>query len=278
VLKVALIQLNTGNEIGPAVEVASDLIRCAASKGATFISTPETTHLMQLGREAVLTKAHYQKTDPGLAAFCALAEELGVWLHIGSLIIKVAEDKLANRAFVIDPAGTIVAEYDKLHLFDVDLPDGESYRESNLYQYGDQAIVVKTPFGTLGLSICYDIRFPYLYRGLAEAGADIILVPAAFTVKTGEAHWHTLLQARAIETGCFVLAAAQTGAHATGRSTFGHSLVIDPWGTILADAGTETGVTLVDLDLAKVAKTRQTVPSLQHTRSFSTKMIDLGSD
>lgn len=274
-LKVALIQLNTGNEIGPAVEIASGLIRQAASEGATFISTPETTHLMQLGREAVFAKAHYQQNDPGLAAFCALAAELGVWLHIGSLIIKVAEDKLANRAFVIGPAGMIVAEYDKLHLFDVDLPNGESYRESNLYQCGDQAVVVKTPFGALGLSICYDVRFPYLYRGLAEAGADIILVPAAFTVKTGEAHWHTLLQARAIETGCFVLAAAQTGTHATGRNTFGHSLAIDPWGTILADSGTETGVTLVDLDLAKVAKTRQIVPSLQHTRNFDTKMIDL---
>ncbi|MFC3050622.1 carbon-nitrogen hydrolase family protein [Kordiimonas pumila] len=274
-MRAALIQLNTGNDIVAETMAVCSLIREAAGAGAGFVSTPETTHLMEMNREAVLKKAFYQDDDPGLKAFCALAAELGIWLHIGSLITKVADDRLANRAYVITPKGKIAATYDKLHLFDVTLPNGEAYRESRLYQPGSSAVVVKTPFGTLGVTICYDLRFPYLYRALADMGADIMLVPAAFTVKTGEAHWHTLLRARAIETGSYVLAAAQTGKHKTGRSTYGHSLAISPWGGVVADAGTEPGITLVDLDLAKVAEARQTVPSLTHTRVFDVKVIDV---
>lgn len=274
-MKVGLIQLNTGNEVAAETEKACAFIREAAAGGADFVTTPETTHLMQLGRDAVLAKAFYQDEDPGLKAFCALAAELKIWLHIGSLIIKIAEDRLANRAFMISPKGMIIAAYDKTHLFDVELPNGEVYRESALYQAGDEALVVQTPLAAFGLSICYDLRFPYLYRDMALKGAQVLLVPAAFTVKTGEAHWHTLLKARAIETGCYVLAAAQTGKHATGRSTFGHSLAISPWGEVMVDAGDDTGVTFVDLDLAKVDEVRQTVPALAHSRTLATKVVPI---
>ncbi|WP_262693001.1 carbon-nitrogen hydrolase family protein [Kordiimonas aestuarii] len=273
-LRAALIQLNTGNELLPAVDAAEKLIREAAEGGATFISTPETTHLMEMNRKVVLDKAFYQQDDPGLARFRSLAAELEVWLHIGSLIIRVADDRLANRAFLLGPGGEIVTQYDKMHMFDVDLGGGEVYRESTLYKPGGTAQVVKTSIGTFGLSVCYDLRFPYLYRAMAEAGADIVLVPAAFTKPTGEAHWHTLLRARAIETGAFVLAAAQTGHHATGRDTYGHSLAISPWGDVLADGGNEVGVTYVDIDLAKVAEARQKIPSLKHTRGFEIEYSD----
>lgn len=265
-LKVGVIQLNTGNEVGPVVDIAEGYIRAAVASGATFVSTPETTHLMEMNRTEVLRKASYEESDEGLRRFRALAAELGIWLHIGSLIIKIADDKLANRSFLLSPEGAVAARYDKLHLFDVDLPNGETYRESKLYQPGEKAVLASTPFAQLGMSICYDLRFPYLYRDLALAGANILLIPAAFTEKTGEAHWHTLLKARAIETGCFVIAAAQTGLHDTGRRTYGHSLVIDPWGTVLLDAGAEPGAYTAELDLAKTEKTRQTMPSLKHSR------------
>lgn len=273
-MRIALIQLNTGNIVADAVTAAESLIREAAAGGAVFISTPETTHLMEMNRKAVLEKASSQDEDLGLKRFRVLAAELGVWLHIGSLITKVAEDRLANRAFLIGPDGEIKASYDKIHLFDVDLGGGEAYRESALYEGGKAAVVAKTPMGAFGLSICYDLRFAYLYRALAHAGADIMLVPAAFTKPTGEAHWHTLLRARAIETGCFVLAAAQTGHHATGRDTFGHSLVIDPWGRVIADAGEDVGVTYADLDLAKCAEARQKIPSLMHDRVINVTTVD----
>jgi len=273
-LRVGIIQLNTGNVVASAVETAEAHIRAAASQGAVLVTTPETTHLMEMNREAVLKKAKFEVDDLGLQRFQGLALELGIWLHIGSLIIKVAEDKLANRAFMIGPDGKIKARYDKLHLFDVDLPNGETYRESRLYQSGDNAVLVDTPFGKIGLTICYDLRFPHLYRSLAEEGAKIIMVPAAFTVKTGEAHWHTLLRARAIETGCYILSAAQTGRHATGRSTYGHSLAVDPWGTVLVDAQEALGVTIVDLNLAKVDATRLTMPSLKHKRPFGVTQFE----
>jgi len=273
-LCVGIIQLNTGNQIRAATDIAESFIREAAAKGAQFITTPETSHLMEMDREAVLTKACCEQDDEGLKRFRALAQELGVWLHIGSLIIKVSDVKLANRGFMIDPDGEVKARYDKLHLFDVDLPNGEVYRESKLYEPGENAVLVHSPWGKIGLTICYDVRFPHLYRTLAEEGAAIIMVPAAFTVKTGEAHWHTLLKARAIETGCFVLAAAQTGKHATGRSTYGHSLAVDPWGTVVADGGTQPGLTLVDLDLAKVAETRLTMPSLKHKRPYGVNQFE----
>jgi len=273
-LRVGIVQLNTGNEVNAAIDNVEPLIREAAKDGAQLITTPETTHLMEMDRRAVLEKASFECDDQGLRRFRSLARELGIWLHIGSLIIKVADDKLANRAFVISAEGEICARYDKLHLFDIDLPNGESYRESRLYVPGKDAVLVESPWGKIGLSICYDLRFPHLYRTLAEDGASIIMVPAAFTVKTGEAHWHTLLKARAIETGCFILAAAQTGEHATGRSTYGHSLAVNPWGTVIADAKTRPGITLVDLDLAKVAETRLTMPSLKHNRPFGVRQFD----
>lgn len=272
-MHAALIQLNTGDSIPEATDIAEDLIREAAGAGADFISTPETTHLMEMNRKKVLEKAFRQGEDPGLKRFQALASELGVWLHIGSLITKTAADRLANRSFMIGPDGVIAASYDKVHLFDVDLGGGESYRESALYDGGREGVMVNTPIGAFGMSVCYDLRFPYLYRALAHAGANIILVPAAFTRPTGEAHWHTLLRARAIETGCFVLAAAQTGKHATGRSTYGHSLAIDPWGKVIADADDAVGVTLVKLNLEKVAAARQKIPSLQHDRHISVRNV-----
>lgn len=270
-MKIALVQLTSGDEIAPNIEAASGYIRGAAAAGARFISTPETTHLMEMNRQKVLEKTSFETDDDGLKAFQALAAKLNVWLHIGSLIIKTAEDKLANRSFLLSPQGEISARYDKAHLFDVELGGEESYRESALYRPGDSTTVVKVDGMKVGLSVCYDLRFPYLYRDLAHSGATVLLVPAAFTQPTGEAHWHTLLRARAIENGCFVLAAAQTGLHATGRRTYGHSLAIDPWGTVIADAGEQAGFTIVDLDLAMVDKVRQKIPSLNHDRHVPVK-------
>ena len=267
-VRIGVVQLNTGNEVSTAVDATEKLIRRAAKDGAELISTPETTHLMEMDRKAVLEKASFEDEDAGLARFQDLASELGVWLHIGSLIIKAADDRLVNRGFLIASDGTIKARYDKLHLFDVSLPSGENYRESRLYDSGENAVLVQTPFGKIGLTICYDLRFPHLYQDLAAEGADLLMVPAAFTVPTGKAHWHTLLRARAIETGCYVVAAAQTGLHKTGRKTFGHSLVVDPWGQVISDAGDEPGIRVLDLNLAKVTETRLTMPTLKHKRSY----------
>lgn len=274
-MRAALIQLNTGNVVSDAVTAAERHIRDAAAQGAVFVSTPETTHLMEMNRSSVLEKSYFQDEDPGVKQFKAVAAELGIWLHIGSLITKVSDSKLANRSFMISPDGEIVAQYDKMHLFDVDLGGGEAYRESALYEAGEEAVVVKTPIGTFGFSVCYDLRFPYLYRALAQAGADILLIPAAFTKPTGQAHWHTLMRARAIENGCYVLAAAQTGHHATGRDTFGHSLAVDPWGRVVGDAGECVGVTLVDLDLANCAEARQKIPALSHGREITVTTVEV---
>jgi len=266
--RVALIQLTTGNDPEAAGVILEEQIEKAALGGAKLITTPETSHLMEMNRARVLEKARYEAEEPLLGQIQALAKAHGIWIHLGSLIIKVADDKLANRSYLINSDGDVTATYTKLHLFDVDLGGGEVYRESALYQAGDAGVVTETPWGKIGLSICYDLRFPSLYRMYAAAGADILMVPSAFTKPTGEAHWHTLLKARAIENGAFVLAAAQTGMHATGRETYGHSLAIDPWGEVLTDAGTSTGVFFADLDLEKVAKTRKRMPSLSHVRDF----------
>ena len=198
----------------------------------------------------------------------ALAKDLGIWLSVGSLAIKVAADKVANRSFLMGPDGRIHARYDKIHMFDVELPNGETYEESRNYRPGGEAVVADTPFGRLGLTICYDLRFPHLYRALAKAGASYLTVPSAFTQVTGEAHWHVLLRARAIETGCFVFAAAQSGTHENGRKTFGHSLIVGPWGEVLADGGTQTGVVTADIDPARVSEARGRIPALQHDRDF----------
>lgn len=266
--RAALVQMRTGRNVIGNIDAAAKLVREAKAAGADYVQTPEQTSLMELDRKSLFAHIVEEEHDQALAAFQELARELEVHLHVGSLAVKVSPEKAANRAFFIDPKGEIVARYDKIHMFDVNLANGESYRESNTYRPGESAVVVPTPFGRIGLSICYDVRFPSLYRALAEAGADAIAVPAAFTQQTGEAHWHLLLRARAVETGCFVLAAAQGGHHENGRDTFGHSIVIDPWGRVIAEAGIEPGVTLADIDLSQVAEARRKIPALEHGRRF----------
>ena len=269
VFRAALLQTTSSNEMAENIATVSQMIRDATTDGADFVMTPETVGLMERRTKLVFQKTNSEESDPGLAAFRDLAAELGVWLLIGSLAVRVSNDKLANRSFLIDDRGGVVARYDKIHMFDVDLPNGESYRESKNYAPGDQAVVAATPWGQLGMTVCYDLRFPYLYRALAKSGARMLTVPAAFTKTTGEAHWRTLMTARAIETGCYVFAPAQCGTHADGRETFGHSLVISPWGEVLADGGTAPGVVMADVDMSRVEKARAAVPSLKHDREFN---------
>lgn len=269
VFTVACVQTNSGPEVGPNLDSAAALVRAARERGADFITLPENVALFEPRRAKLLSKAEPQDDHRALAAFQSLARETGAWLLIGSLAVKLAEDQVANRSFLLDGSGAIVASYDKIHMFDVTLPSGEIYRESSTFAPGQCAVVASTPWAQLGMSVCYDLRFAALYRSLAAAGAEILTVPAAFTRTTGQAHWHVLLRARAIETGCFVIAAAQTGSHAEGRLTYGHSLIVDPWGEILADGGEDVGVTLARIDTARVAEVRRQVPSLTHTRPFT---------
>ena len=266
--RAGLVQLRAGRSVVGNVDLAAKLIREAKGAGAEYVQTPEMTSLMELDRKSLFENIVEENHDPALAAFQQLARELSVYLHIGSLSVKVSPEKAANRGFMIGPDGEIIARYDKIHLFDVELPGNESYRESNTFRPGETAIVVGLPWGGLGLSVCYDLRFPQLYRALAEAGAHFLSVPAAFTRTTGEVHWHVLLRARAIENGAFVLAAAQGGKHENGRETFGHSMVIDPWGKIVAEAGIEPGVTIAEIDPALVIQARSRIPSLEHGRRF----------
>jgi predicted amidohydrolase len=263
-----LVQMRSGRTPQTNLDAATALIREAAAAGAQYVQTPEMTNIMELSRENLFAAITDEEKDICLAAFSKLARELKIHLHIGSLAIRVSPEKAANRAFVIDPRGAIVARYDKIHMFDVDLAGGESYRESNNFRPGESAVAVDLPFARFGLTICYDLRFPALYRAIAEAGATMLTIPAAFTRQTGEAHWHTLIRARAIENGSFVLAAAQGGLHENGRETFGHSLVVDPWGRIIAEGGTEPGVIMAEIDPAAVTAARAKVPSLQHGRRF----------
>jgi deaminated glutathione amidase len=268
----ACVQFTAGPDPEPNLKEATRLIRQARDAGATFITTPEVSNFIESGQRR-RAKARREADDPFLSGMRELARETGAWLLLGSLVIdpgdNAGDDRLANRSFLIDANGGIVARYDKIHMFDIDLPGGESYRESANYQPGETAVIADLPWGRMGLTICYDVRFPALYRALAEAGASFLTVPSAFTRKTGEAHWHTLLRARAIENGCFVFAAAQCGLHENKRETYGHSLVIAPWGEILAEGGVEPGVFLAKIDPAKVEVARKTVPSLQHGRRFS---------
>jgi len=266
--RAACVQLRSSDDTNENIQTASKLIREAAKAGAQFIATPENTTLMAPDGGAKLEKSFSEERDPALPDFRALAEELGVWLLIGSLAIKVSDTKTANRSFLLTPKGEIAARYDKIHLFDVDLPSGEKYRESNTVAGGNRAVLADLPWGKLGLTICYDLRFPRLYRKLAKAGAQILTVPSAFTETTGKAHWHVLLRARAIETGAFVIAPAQGGLHANGRRTYGHSLIVAPWGEILAEGGTDPGVISADIDMAAVTDARSRVPSLTHDRDF----------
>ena len=267
--KTACVQLCTGRSIDDNIETACGFIDEAARAGAELIITPEMTALMELGAKRLFANIVPQEEDRALAAFRNQARDLGCWLLIGSLAVLVAERRAANRSFLIRPDGSIAAFYDKLHMFDVDLPDGESYRESSTYAAGSDAVTAELPWGRAGLTICYDLRFPGLYRSLAKQNVDFLTVPAAFTRQTGEAHWHILLRARAIENGAFVFAAAQGGTHENGRETFGHSMIIDPWGKVLVEAGTEPGVICADIDPSLVSAARSRVPSLEHDRAFA---------
>jgi predicted amidohydrolase len=268
-LEAACIQMRATEDVAQNIRAASDLIRQAAKQGAQFVATPENTNLMAADAGAKLEKSFDEDRDPAVPAFAKLADELGIWLLIGSLAIKVAPDKTANRSYLFGPDGRCEARYDKIHLFDVDLPSGERYRESNTVAPGDEAVAVSLPWGRLGMTVCYDLRFPQLYRTLAKAGAEILTIPSAFTETTGKAHWHVLLRSRAIENGCFVIAPAQGGTHANGRKTYGHSLIVGPWGDILAEGGIEPGVIRATIDLEQVAMARGQMPSLTHDRPYS---------
>lgn len=273
-MRVALVQLTVTDDPGENLPVTVDLVRKAAAGGAGFVLTPELTNGLSSSRARQRALFRHEDEDPTLAALRAEARTAGIWLLIGSLGLLTgdADGRFANRSFLIGPDGGIVARYDKIHMFDVNVSATEVYRESEGYRPGSRAVLAETPFARVGLSVCYDLRFPALYRRLAQAGAQVLTVPAAFNHITGAAHWEVLLRARAIETGCFVLAPAQTGFHpereGKGRRTHGHSLAVAPWGEVLADAGTEPGVTLVDLDLARVDEARHRIPSLQHDRGF----------
>lgn len=252
-------------------DAAVALIREAAGRGAHFVQTPEMTSLVDRSRAALFEKVRHQDNDPVLAGLREVARECGVVVHAGSLAVKDG-DKIANRAFVIDADGDLVASYDKVHLFDVNLPNGESWRESATYTGGGRAVLAELPWGLLGVTICYDVRFPALYRALAEAGASFLSAPACFTRQTGEAHWSVLHRARAIETGSFMFSAAQGGVHEDGRETYGHSIIIDPWGRVLAEGGTEPGVIMAEIEVGLVADARARIPTLQHARPFAVEI------
>lgn len=267
--RLACVQLNAGNDFEKNIATASALVREAAAKQARLIALPECAILMEASGRIMREKAQTEEAHTGLAALSNLAAELEVWLLVGSLTVDIGEDRIANRSFLIDDTGRVRARYDKIHMFDVSLPDGESFHESRTYRPGDEAVLVDTPFGALGMTICYDLRFPGLYRSLAEEGASLLSVPSAFTRQTGEAHWHILLRARAIETGCFVFAPAQWGTHGGNRQSYGHSLIIDPWGEVLADGGREGDCVIVaDIDPAKVETARRAIPSLANGRNY----------
>ena len=266
--RIGLIAMRSGRSPGDNLGAATKLIEQAKQGGADYVLTPEMTNVMEIDRERLFAAIVPEEQDASLVTFRELARALGLYVHVGSLAIKVSPDKAANRSFLIDPRGEIIARYDKIHMFDVDLKGGESYRESRNFRAGDLAVVVDLPWGRIGLTVCYDLRFPALYRALAEAGASFLTIPSAFTRQTGEAHWHVLMRARAIENGCYVFAAAQGGTHENGRETYGHSVVIDPWGRVVAEGDTQPGVLFADIDPAEVAAARARIPSLQHGRRF----------
>ena len=266
--RVGLVQMRSGRTPTANVDAAAKMIGEAKAGGADYVQTPEMTNILVRKRAELMDTIVAEEDDAGLAVFQDLARKFSIWLHIGSMAIKASPERAANRSFLINPQGDIAARYDKIHMFDVDLAGGESYRESNSYKAGDLAVVADLPWGRLGLTICYDLRFPSLYRALAEAGASFLAIPSAFTRQTGEAHWITLMRARAIENGSFEFAAAQGGTHEDGRETFGHAIVVDPWGKVLAEGAGEPGVIFADIDPALVATVRGRIPSLQHGRRF----------
>lgn len=267
--KAGLVTMTSGSDLDANTVAACRLIREIAAEGASYVQTPENTGLMAPDRARLQALAEPEDRHRILAALVSLAKELRIWLHIGSLAVRRPDGKLANRGYLVAPDGQVRARYDKVHMFDVNLPNGESFRESERFEAGSEAVVADLPWGRLGITICYDLRFPQLYRTLAQGGAGILTVPSAFTQQTGEAHWHTLLRARAIETGSFVLAAAQAGRHDSGRMTYGHSLAVSPWGDVIAEGGVEPGVVLAEIDLAHVANARARIPALVHDRPFT---------
>ena len=266
---VACVQTSSGRDMDANVAAAGALVREAAAAGAEFILLPENVALMESGSKAIRAHAAPADEHPALAAFRRLAEEVHAWLLVGSLPVPSPDGRVANRSFLLDPAGEVVAHYSKIHMFDVDLAGGERYRESHTFQPGEAARIARTPWGALGMTVCYDLRFPQLYRGLAQAGARFLSVPSAFTKVTGQAHWHVLLRARAIENACFVFAPAQCGRHSGKRETYGHSLIVDPWGKVLADGGDAVGFVSAEIDPARIDEARAMLPSLDHDRPFS---------
>ena len=273
-MRAAVLQLNVSDDPVANLPITVDLLRQAAAGGAEFILTPEVTNCVSTSRGHQDDVLQHEDVDKTLEALCEVARDVSVWLLIGSLGLKTndPDGRFANRSFLINPEGKIVARYDKIHMFDVDISAEETYRESAGYRPGNRAVVADTPFATIGLSICYDLRFPALYQALAQAGAEILTVPAAFSPITGSAHWHALLRARAIETGCYVVAPAQTGTHSSAahktRDTYGHSLVVAPWGEVILDAGDAPGIYFFDIDMEKLAEARRKVPSLANRRVF----------
>ncbi|MDE0334033.1 MAG: carbon-nitrogen hydrolase family protein [Defluviicoccus sp.] len=265
---VACIQTNTGNDAAANLSAALSFAREARDAGADLIAFPEVVSLIEPDRDALVAHASGEDRHEALAAFSAFASSSGTWLLVGSLTVGLGGGRLANRSFLLDPDGKVAARYDKIHLFDVDLPDGKSSRESDRYEAGETAVLAQLPWGGLGMTVCYDLRFPVLYWKLARAGADFLAVPSAFTRTTGRVHWHALLKARAIETGCYVIAPAQCGDHAGGRESYGHSLVVEPWGEIVADGGEEVGFALAEIDPARVREARAALPALKNARRY----------
>ncbi|MDZ5452690.1 carbon-nitrogen hydrolase family protein [Labrys sp. KB_33_2] len=268
--KAAVLQMRSGLVPSDNVATVAAAAREAKAAGAEYLQTPEMTTVVNRDRAAMMAAIGDEQSNPELDAFRAIARDNGLHLHIGSMAVRVG-DKAANRAFVIDPKGEVLASYDKIHLFDVDLAGGESWRESNAYVGGDHAVTVDLPFARLGLGICYDVRFPQLFRAYGDASADVISAPACFTKQTGEAHWHVLQRARAIENGAWMISAAQVGHHDDGRDTYGHSVIIDPWGRVVADAGDTLGLVYGEIDVHAVAATRGKIPNLKNARSFTVK-------
>ena len=270
IFTAACVQLRSSRDVAANSTAAEALIREAAAAGADYVQTPEMTNLLERSREDLMAKIRVEAEDPSLARFRALAAELGIWLHIGSLAILLEPGKAANRGFLIGPDGSLKARYDKIHMFDVDLPNGESWRESATYRPGCESLVADLPFARLGLAVCYDVRFPALFRAQARAGAEVLTMPAAFTRQTGEAHWHVLQRARAIENGAFVISSAQGGKHEDGRETYGHSLIVNPWGAVIAELDhDEPGFVTARIDTEETLKARQRIPAIANERDFT---------
>jgi len=271
IFKAACVQVNASSDMNENIQTACAMVRDARAQGADLICMPENVAMMEFGGENVIAKSFPQDEHPALSAFQDVAAETKAWVLVGSIAVRLENNKVANRSFLLNADGQIAGQYDKIHLFDVDLDNGESYRESNTFDGGDTAVLATTPWGGLGMTICYDVRFPHLFRTLAQAGANIITVPAAFTKPTGLAHWKVLLRARAIETGCYIIAPAQCGIHKGGRETYGHSLIINPWGEVLCEGTDDPSVLIVEIQMDEVETVRKKVPALQHDREFSFK-------